>query len=838
MRVNHPNSSILLSQPSTMFYATSHARLSRRQIVRWVCGALLLAWQLSHLSLPPRAIAIENQGNVTAAGDLELARESVKKSIAYLSYVMDQYHRRFTVYEDVSSAGNHFHAWAKFTDRNRRGDAAMNGSWEDKAIDATSIRCEFNGGGNGFAGFALLNGVLEGKDLAPRFNFGTVPNSGFNLTGATALKFKARGQNGGEVVTFFMGGVGREENGTVKRICTEEYLLPCPAPDSTPAVSLQISLTTDWREYSIPLTGINLSYLLGGFGWGASASNNGGHAVFYLDDIYYELSEARRLQRLNEPRLIRSFSTLPVQPKDMKDSIKDDDVDLGIRNTAFVYDNALALLAFLAEGSNESVRRAKLIGDALVYLLNHDRHVDGLGLRSMYAAGDISLPPGWTPNGRKGTGPASGYYDEKGQKFVELEENRAVDVGNQAWCMIALESLFGRTGDAGYLDAAKQLGDIIRRYRQTTGRYQGFLRGIDEVDILSAEEVKMGTGLNKGNVRQGASAEHNLDIYAAFTTMAKLTGDSQWQADAEHARKLVEGMWDQQVKCYWAGTADKERIYKPPVADHPGVIPVDVQAWAVMAIPNTRGLHPQVLSCAEQNHGNSHHGFLGVDFNNDLDGVWFEGLGHFGVAHALAGQVGKSASIRSELRTAQLPESYEDRPIGTKFDPFAPDLGGGNGTPAACHDGLTTGFNPPPDPETGEKIFHYHRRLHVGATSWNVFAQLQMNPYYLAVPDATSKSFDVVLQDDKSGDTLWFDSLSGEYQFVRCGANSFTIKGIGHIRRTGCSLILENAQVLAIVDSCVIAPLDLGRASLCITPLGPEFLIEDRDITNNSGSCP
>src|SRR5205085_3555404 len=135
---------------------------------------------------------------------------------------------------------------------------------------------------------------------------------------------------------------------------------------------------------------------------GNQITNSDG-AVFCLDDIQYELNEAKRNQRLNEPRFIKSFSTLPVQPPDMEDNDKDDDIDLGIRNTAFVYDNALAILAFLADSSADSLRRAKLIGDALVYAFNRDRKADGIGLRSMYAAGDISLPPGWVPNGRLGT---------------------------------------------------------------------------------------------------------------------------------------------------------------------------------------------------------------------------------------------------------------------------------------------------------------------------------------------------------------------------------------------------------------------------------------------------
>src|SRR5205085_8593803 len=143
--------------------------------------------------------------------------------------------------------------------------------------------------------------------------------------------------------------------------------------------------------------------------------------------------------------------------------------------------------------------------------------------------------------------------------------------------------------------------------------------------------------------------------------------------------------------------------------------------------PDTLKLHPQVLTCAEQNHRTSDHGFSGFDFNNDRDKVWFEGTGHMAVAYALVGQAEAAASIRTELRRAQLPESHPERPKEIKRDPFAPNLGGGKGTPAASFDSLTTGFNPPP-PSTS--VFHYHRRLHIGASAWNVFAQLQVNPYY------------------------------------------------------------------------------------------------------------
>jgi len=48
-----------------------------------------------------------------------------------------------------------------------------------------------------------------------------------------------------------------------------------------------------------------------------------------------------------------------------------------------------------------------------------------------------------------------------------------------------------------------------------------------------------------------------------------------------------------------------------------------------------------------------------------------------------------------------------------------PPFGDARGLAAASHEGLTTGFD-----------FKYFRRLHIGATAWNVFAQLGYDPFY------------------------------------------------------------------------------------------------------------
>ena len=98
-------------------------------------------------------------------------------------------------------------------------------------------------------------------------------------------------------------------------------------------------------------------------------------------------------------------------------------------------------------------------------------------------------------------------------------------------------------------------------------------------------------------------------------------------------------------------------------------------------------------------------------------------------------------------------------------------------------------------------------------------------------------AFDTCLQDDRSGDILRFDSASGDYQFLRCGADGFTLIGRGDVRQVGCVLSLSDARVKAEVIHCSIAPPDRGHAIVRVTPLGPIFVINDRNARNSDCIC-
>ena len=94
-------------------------------------------------------------------------------------------------------------------------------------------------------------------------------DGGHNLTGATKLTFWARGREGGEKVDFYFGAIKS----------------PKPFFD-TATGKITTTLTADWKQYTIDLTGKDLTRIKTGFGW--SLAGQGRPVTFYLDDIRFE----------------------------------------------------------------------------------------------------------------------------------------------------------------------------------------------------------------------------------------------------------------------------------------------------------------------------------------------------------------------------------------------------------------------------------------------------------------------------------------------------------------------------------------------------------------------
>ena len=586
------------------------------------------------------------------------SRVESSSGMEYLAKVMDQYHEVFYVYDDFLSAGNHFA---------ERGQMCNSGD-EDSAppmdeactnnprSGLNCIQCKFKAKKSNWGGWFFLNGAMPAQAKSAQLNWGKIPGAGYNLKGATRLTFWARGEVGGEKVRFFTLGIGRNP-------CTG--MPSAPHPDSARQVSSSyVTLSKDWKQYDLKLQDLNLTNVLLGFAWQTKSTvNQHKDITFYLDDIAFDKP------RIHDPRLLVSY--------EMKNS--GDEFDLILRNVAFTYDNSIALMAFLADGD---VQRAKLLADALVYAQEHDRWYSDGRLRNAYQGGDLTLPPGWMPNGRKSSVRVPGWWDKTEKQWKEDRMMVGTYAGNMAWAALALLAYYETTGGEKYLAAAEKMGNWLEKNCRDPRGDGGYTAGFEGWEP-AAEKLTY------------KSTEHNIDLYVLFKRLSQLTGKAVWSERSAHARRFVAAMWDKKEQKFWTGTGDDGlTIFRE-------VVPVDVQAWALMAfkedgVPYWKGLD-YVQAC--------HSVGLGFDFNQDADGVWFEGTAQMAIAFSCTGQRGKQNAVVNFLKSAQ-------------------DASGG--VTAADRDWLTTGFYL----QDGTPWLYYNR-LHVGATSWMIFAELSVNPFWL-----------------------------------------------------------------------------------------------------------
>jgi hypothetical protein len=96
---------------------------------------------------------------------------------------------------------------------------------------------------------------------------------GRNLKGAGSISFWARGEKGGEKVSFGYGYIGSDKR----------YF------DSSTDILRNAELTTEWKEYTLPLEGKDLTQIKSAFYW--QAESQPAPVVFYLDDITWKASD-------------------------------------------------------------------------------------------------------------------------------------------------------------------------------------------------------------------------------------------------------------------------------------------------------------------------------------------------------------------------------------------------------------------------------------------------------------------------------------------------------------------------------------------------------------------
>lgn len=172
----------------------------------------------------------------------------------------------FSVYADKNSSDNHYIPSGWMGDV---GDIKLNDQCMDNPHSGTtSLQFSYSAKksqGQGWAGVYWQN---------PANNWGS-KKGGFDLTGITKVVFWARGEKGGEVIQkFLVGGI------------KGNY------PDTVSVEMGPVELSDVWKEYTINLSGKDLTYVSGGFGWVTTADLNPNGANFYIDDIKFEADPA------------------------------------------------------------------------------------------------------------------------------------------------------------------------------------------------------------------------------------------------------------------------------------------------------------------------------------------------------------------------------------------------------------------------------------------------------------------------------------------------------------------------------------------------------------------
>jgi hypothetical protein len=370
-------------------------------------------------------------------------------------------------------------------------------------------------------------------------------------------------------------------------------------------------------------------------------------------------------------------------------------------STAFAYDNALLALAYLARGRNSDINRAQIIGNALLYAQQHDAAADGRFRQAYFA----------------GVADGNGVYVTPGLSFFQGSA-----VGDVAWSGIALAQLYARTGVKAYLDGALAAANFIEKTTR------------DNVNVPPG-------GYYFGNGQTNKSTEHNIDVYALYTMLAKLSGNSFWLDGAQHARAFVQAMFDNPSGHFWTGTSDPTHIFY-------NNSPEDVNSWSYLAFqdPNyavTLDWVKTNLATTDStfafNNGWGSTGTLrlrvsGVTYASlsklgtvlgdgsvDADAVWLEGTGHL-IAALLLRRLPASQDIPSFHGDVDLARflienvQVAQNSLGAGQTVHGQALVVGQGLTASTSI-LNTGFG-----------FNYFPWLHIGATAWYVMGAQANNP--------------------------------------------------------------------------------------------------------------
>jgi len=513
---------------------------------------------------------------------------------------------------------------------------------------------------------------------------------GYDLTGISKIRFKSKISETGNVQFLF----GKDD-------------------DSAGSQRNTLTLSTEWQWYEWELTpGLNYSNIIGGFG--VYFSKNIGtpnNSTIYIDSVYYEgvklASDFSNVicgfsvsanKNINPDGVILFLDEIKYNANRTENSrfcqsfvCNSDSIDKTLKNRSDTYDNSLKLLTDLALFNktldSTYLNDAKLIGNAFIFAMENDRFFQDKRLRNSYMGGEIA--------NYDHTVRIPGWWDDTAKMWYEDISCVSTSTGNIAWAGLALISLFGITNDIKYQKASENLAIWCLKNVSTSNGFTGGFTGWGE------------TGQDTIRCK---STEHNIDLYALFKRLYQNTSNVEYKNAALNAKNFVLSMWNSEENYFWTGTVDDGLTINKTN------LPLDIQAWYIMAFQDSTSIYSSGIDWANENcylenyvSPNYDEPLTGYDFNTDLDGIWFEGSSQAVLANKMKGNMSFVNPTLQSIKYVQ--KNHTDKSY------FNVNY---KGIVAADHDHVSTGFE-----------WEYNNRLHIGATSWFIFADLGVNPYFI-----------------------------------------------------------------------------------------------------------
>lgn len=202
---------------------------------------------------------------------------------------------------------------------------------------------------------------------------------------------------------------------------------------------------------------------------------------------------------------------------------------------SFIYDQALAVIAFTKE--NDQVKARKLLN-----ALKHLQLADG----SLYFSYFLD-----------GTSP----YPQEGDKRI---------AGAMAWVSLAATHYQNKFNSKEFLSFNYQLLTYLRSQIVLM-----HLKGVEHHALVFAPNDIKSTPFPENDT---VALEHNLDAYAAFYHFNRVNKTTKWHLEIASLKKFIISMWDSERNHFWSGTSiststiNKSELY------------LDTQTWSLLAL--------------------------------------------------------------------------------------------------------------------------------------------------------------------------------------------------------------------------------------------------------------